>query len=317
VLRQANDLYLEGDQRLLDGLAAYDRETREVHAAWEWLKGTAGAETCPAEILSLVASYPAAFANLMAVRLMPEERIQWLTAGRKANQVLQDRKLEVILASSLGVAYSIMDRYDESQACQVEALQPALAQAREAGENADCAGLVRVLGNLGALFRVRRRYQRALRYLGKQLELARRYNLLREEGRALGTIGRVYLDLGDTPKAIDKYQAELAITTLTGDRRARAIALGGLADAYRVLKDFERARQCLEEDIDITREIGDRRGQAIASWMLGKVYNDMGDLAKAVEYMQALVDYEREIGHQDARWHAEKVADLQARLGGE
>jgi tetratricopeptide (TPR) repeat protein len=84
-----------------------------------------------------------------------------------------------------------------------------------------------------------------------------------------------------------------------------------------VLKDFERARQCLEEDIDITREIGDRRGQAIASWMLGKVYNDMGDLAKAVEYMQALVDYEREIGHQDARWHAEKVADLQAHLGGE
>ncbi len=356
-LQKANDLYLQGSQRALDGLALFDREAREVRAAWAaltnqaiWVDATipAGMETHPTpdvgrhsiaadpalhsiaagsnaatpEDLELIARYPASFANLMAVRLLPEERMQWLAAGRKANRLLGDQELEVVLASSLGMAYYVMDRYAESQVCLEEALQPALAQARSVEAVDDpqrrCVGLVRVLGNLGALFRIKPKTRlRALRYLGKQLDLARRFSLPREEGRALGTLGRVYLDLGDKAKAIEYYQAELAITDVTGDRRARAIALGGLADAYRVLKDFDRAVACFEEDIAISREMGDRRGQAIASWMLGKVYNDMGNLPKAVEWMQVLVDYEREIGHQDARWHAEKVADLQARMRGE
>lgn len=321
VLLRANELYLKGSQTILDGLALFDREAREVRAAWAWLQNGAAADSAAPDLArgELLAKYPAAFANLMAVRLMPEERIQWLATARSANQKSGDLALEVVLASSLGVAYYVLDRHAEAFACQNEALQAARALAKSAGpgEGAKCSGLVRVLGNLGALYRVTRRLPRAIRYLSKQLELARRFGLRREESHALGTLGRVYLDMGDMERSIAHYQAELAIAAEDGDRRAQGIALGGLADVYRVLKNFDRAREYLEQDIAIMGEIGDRRGQAIASWMLGKVYNDQGNLAQAVANMQVLVDYEKEIGHQDAHWHAEKVADLLARMRGE
>jgi tetratricopeptide (TPR) repeat protein len=326
VVTQANELYLQGNQHMLEGLALFDREAREVQAAFEWLKpgGLDGSEPESPQRNELRARLPGAFVNMMGMRLRPEESIAWLTAGRGAARSLGDHALEVLLLGSLGIAYAVMDQGAWALACQEEALQIALADARASAAPRDsepkqaasgsCAGLVRVLGNLGVIFRNQRKTQRAVRYLIKQLELARRWGLRREEGAALGSLGRVYLDIGDTQASIQYYEQNLAISVETGDRRARAIVLGGLGDVYRTCKDFERARQYLEEDIAITHEIGDRRGQAIASWMLGKVYHDQGDLAKAVEWMKVLVDYEKEIGHQDAAWHAEKIADIQSRI---
>lgn len=311
VLKQANQLYLLGNQRILDGLALFDREVGEIRAAWTWLQQGAVADADRAR-LELRAAYPIAFAQLTAVRLTPDERIAWLESGLAAARALEDRASESNLLSSLGVAYYILDRYADALRCQDAALQSGLSEARQPG--GDCDPLARALGNLGALFRATGKTARALRYLQKQLELARRGGLRREEGRALGTLGRAYLDMGAAGQAIASYQDELAITEQTGDRRARAIALGGLGEAYRVQRQYDLAQRNLEEDLAITREIGDRRGQAIASWMLGKVFADAGELAKAVEWMQVLVDYEREIGHQDANWHAKKVADIQARM---
>jgi len=310
VLEQANELYLQGNQRSLDGLALFDREVRESRAAWSWLR--AGGPDDAAR-LELRARYPAAFANLMVLRLLPEERVAWQTSGRDAARALGDKSLEVVLVSSLGSSYYTMERNAESLACQLEAQEIALELAR--GD--DCLPLMRVLGNLGALYRVMGQRERALRALEKQLELARSAGYLREESRALGLMARVYFDLGEIQRAIELSQAGLALTQQTGDRRGQAIALGGLGNAYRLLKDFDKARQYLEQDLAITQEIGDRRGQAIASWLLGKVYQDQGDLPAAVQWMQVLVDYEREIGHQDADWHAEAIAEIQARMQAE
>lgn len=318
VLARANSLYLQGNQRSLEGLALFDREVREIRSAWDWIsegEPLADGSTERAR-QELRARYPAVFATLMGLRLLPEERVIWLTTGLAAAGSLGDRSLEVILVSSLGAGYYVMERNHEALACQLQALVIALELARKS-EGGDCLPLVRVLGNLGALYRVMGQRQRALRYLNKGLDLARRLEDRREEGRALGSLGRVYFDLGAMPRAIEYFHAELQVAEATGDRRGQAIALGGLGNSHRLLKDFEEARQYLERDLAITQEIGDRRGQASASWLLGKVYHDQEDLSNAVRWMQVLVDYEREIGHQDADWRAEAVAEIQARMLGE
>jgi hypothetical protein len=52
----------------------------------------------------------------------------------------------------------------------------------------------------------------------------------------------------------------------------------------------------------------------MASWNLGRVYEQQGDFARAAEFIQARVDYEREIGHLKAEEHAERLAQVRARL---
>jgi hypothetical protein len=63
----------------------------------------------------------------------------------------------------------------------------------------------------------------------------------------------------------------------------------------------------------INREIGHRQGEAFCCWNLGLLYED-SDPAQSVELMSICVAYEREIGHPDAEQHAQRIAQIQARL---
>ena len=186
LLEQVNERFLQGDKGMLEALALFDSESLEIRAAWEWILQGPPEDR---ERLELRHHFPGAFANLMAVRLLPNERIAWLEAGKAAARPAGDRPLEILLATSLGLAYYVMDNTRDGLACQLEALPVALALARETG---DCRGLARVLGNLGLIYRATNHTLRARRYFEKQLVLARRAGDRNEEGWALGNLGRAY-----------------------------------------------------------------------------------------------------------------------------
>jgi tetratricopeptide (TPR) repeat protein len=84
--------------------------------------------------------------------------------------------------------------------------------------------------------------------------------------------------------------------------------------AYKRLGEHQRAIELYEQQRAIAREIGDRWGEASASWNLGASYVVLGELRKAVEALQLGVDIYRAIRHPNAEGHAQRLAQLRAKL---
>jgi tetratricopeptide (TPR) repeat protein len=100
--------------------------------------------------------------------------------------------------------------------------------------------------------------------------------------------------------------------SVTGTAREKPWA--NLGNAYKNLGETRRAIEFHEQDLAIAREIGDRRGEGTASWNLGLALEKQGELARAIQLMQVCVDYERELGHPDAEADAARVEEIRARL---
>jgi tetratricopeptide (TPR) repeat protein len=89
-------------------------------------------------------------------------------------------------------------------------------------------------------------------------------------------------------------------------------ASGNLGLAYAALGETRRAIEFHEQDLAIAREISNQRGEAHAYWNLGLTFEKLGETSRAAEVMQVCVDYEREIGHPDAEEDAAYVERLRA-----
>ena len=125
---------------------------------------------------------------------------------------------------------------------------------------------------------------------------ARKLGNREDEGMALGNLGLAYSDLGETRKAIQYYEQDLAIARETGDRRGEGMTLGNLGSAYYQLGETRKAIEYYEQDLAIAREIGDRRGEGRALGNLGIAYRALGETRKAIEYYEQRLDIARETG---------------------
>lgn len=83
--------------------------------------------------------------------------------------------------------------------------------------------------------------------------------------------------LGETSRAIQFCEQQLAIVREIGDRRGEGNALGNLGLAYADLGETHRAIQLYEQRLTIAREIGDRRGEGNALGNLGVAYKNLGE----------------------------------------
>jgi tetratricopeptide (TPR) repeat protein len=88
----------------------------------------------------------------------------------------------------------------------------------------------------------------------------------RGEGNALGNLGNAYADLGETRKAIDYYEQDLAIARAIGDRRGEGSALTNMGLALRTT-DAEAAREKLRQALAIFAAIEDPNAARVAAWL--------------------------------------------------
>ena len=87
------------------------------------------------------------------------------------------------------------------------------------------------------------------------MEIAREIGDRRGEGATLGNLGTVYADLGETPRAIELYERQLAIVREIGDRRGEGAALGNLCEALAKAGERGQAIARLQEALEIFEEI--------------------------------------------------------------
>ena len=276
VLTLANNLYLEGDEEMMNGLALFDLERVNVEAGQAWAAVNAGNDD---EAARLCSSYGGT-ASLLDLRHNPRQRIQWLEAALASARRLGDRRAEGVHLGNLGNAY--IELGEPSRA--IEYHEQALAISRDTGDRqAESADL----GNLGLTHADLGEPRRAIEYYEQALAISRALGDRRGASNALGNLGIAYRQLGEPRRATEYHEQALEISREIGDRRGEGTDLGNLGVAYRQLGEPRRAIEHYEQQLEIASEIGDRRGEGADLWNTALALDELGDRAGAVANAEA------------------------------
>ena len=277
VLASAKQLYLEGGESLLRGLALFDLEWGNIQAGHAWV--AAQADAADADVARLGMSYPASGIYVLSLRQHSRERIRWWEIALAAARQLQDREGEGATLSNLGLAYADLGETHRA----IQFYEQTLLMHREIG-NRSGEGIV--LSNLGNAYADVGKTRRAIQLYEQRLTIAREVGDRRGEGIALGNLGTAYADLSETRRAIQFSEQHLAIVREIGDRRGEGIALSNLGSAYADLGETRRAILFFEQTLLILREIGDRRGEGNVLWNMSLVLDHLGERAQAINHAE-------------------------------
>jgi tetratricopeptide (TPR) repeat protein len=151
------------------------------------------------------------------------------------------------------------------------------------------------LANLGVVYLNMGQSRRAIEYFEKALAIARETKNRHYEGSALTNLARAYHGL-EASRAIDYCEQALAIHRETGDRRAESITLSSLGNAYDSLGNMRRAIESHQQSLEIDREIGDRRSESHQLGNLGNAYCELGEAQRGIELYEQALAIQREIG---------------------
>ena len=231
VLAKADDLYLEGGNSIIEGLAMFDLNWVNIQFANAWSTKCADKDKQAAELCS---TFPNAGAYLLALRQNPQERIQWLESALSSSQYLKDRHTEGLHLGNLGNAFYHLGEYRKAISFYKRRLIIAI-------EIKDRPGEGNVLGNLGRAYAALSEPRRAIEFFKQALTFAREDGDKRKEGVWLSNLGLAYPDLGDFDKAIGAYKQALTIDQAISDSRGEGVDLGNLGLAYASLGENQIA----------------------------------------------------------------------------
>ena len=227
-----------------------------------------------------------------------------VAAGERALSVADQLDDKHLLGLSL-VAYASVLGWAGRRVEAAEVLQRAVAVAdgpdRIAGGGGPTAGAADVSAQaqvqLGSVLRELQRYDEATRVLRDVLQA--RDAVPREEAMALGVLGTIEMETGNSAEAVQLYTQAMERSVTLGFRRGegvnlvnRAVAHSVLSDLGSALADFEAAAQCFAA-------LRDSRGEAMVRVNLAFVHHSvLGDDVTAGEQARQAMHFFEEIEDQ-------------------
>ena len=163
VLRQADELYLQGGEGVLAGLALFDLEAENLRAGQAWAAAHAERDDQAAAWSS---DYPDEGAYVLSLRLHPREWLAWLQAGLNGARLLGNRAAAGRHLNNLGTAYWALGEPRQA----FEFYEQDLAIAREIGDRREEGS---ALGNLGLAYVDLGQTRRAIEFYEQHLAIAR------------------------------------------------------------------------------------------------------------------------------------------------
>jgi tetratricopeptide (TPR) repeat protein len=295
------ELYLKG--QVLEGLALFDRERRQIDAAWQWLMEQPQSDETDTLLLDFADA--AAYVGELRYNVV-RERIPQLESQAAAARRLGHKGHEFTALGNLGNAYFSRGDYPRA----IEYHGQALAGMKELR---DRRGEGIALGNLGLTYHNLGDYSKSVEYLEQCLSIAREMGDQRGEAIAIGNLGISYDNLGNYCKSVEYMERALSGTRELGDRHGEGAALTNLGISYHSLGDYRRATEYYEQALSINHEIGDIVGETAVLSNLGSAYQAISDYANAGSYHeQALSRCEEILGsnHPDTAISLNNLAEL-------
>ncbi|HUP43853.1 MAG TPA: tetratricopeptide repeat protein [Thermoanaerobaculia bacterium] len=145
-------------------------------------------------------------------------------------------------------------------------------------------------------------------YLVRALVVQNRLGNAKGRADALNALGIAHGELGETERAVERYEEAAAVRQRIGDRRGYAASLTNLGTLQFLAGDFDAGRARLEEALAIRSEIGDRQGLAYLENEFGILEEERGRYTEALEHFRRALQMRQELG--DRRAIAESLNNV-------
>jgi tetratricopeptide (TPR) repeat protein len=303
VLAAANQLFLQGNDGIMRGLALFDSERINIETGHDWAVSQSADNNIAAR---LCVAFSGEGVSVIRLRHHARQSIPWLEAAIAAAKRLGSRQAEGAALGNLGIAYASLGENHRA----IEFYEKASVIAREIGDRREeCASL----GNLGLAYVALGETRRSAEFCEKALVIAREIGNRRDEGNSLGNLGIAYLALGESRRAIELFEQHLTVAREIGDRRSEGNALDSLGLAYSALGKTRRAIEFHERTLVISREIGDRSSEGNALWNSALDFEQLGNRVEAAARAEGALEIFQQIEDPNAaavqvaltKWRAE------------
>ncbi len=172
--------------------------------------------------------------------------------------------------------YHLLSNPEKSE----EYLITGLETARNNGDSLAVAKTYLLLSQLGAL---QGRYDEALRYDKKYLEIFAVKDDKAKIAQGLNNIGDDYMNLGFYNNAYDYYQRARKMAIEINDELMLAISSYNVGTVLKQMGQLEQAKKYILTSMDLSREIDDVEGIAYSLKDLGEIYRMENDFENSLE----------------------------------
>jgi len=111
-----------------------------------------------------------------------------------------------------------------------------------------------------------------------------------EEAMSLGTLGLVYNELADYPRALELYEDALRIGREIKHEPTIFRCLGNLGGVYFELYKYDAALTCFEEVLAYNERVNDPKAIAAGLSNVGSVHKEQGNSVRAIEYFRRALE---------------------------
>jgi CHAT domain-containing protein/tetratricopeptide (TPR) repeat protein len=139
------------------------------------------------------------------------------------------------------------------------------------------------------------RFDEAVPYLQKALEIARPVDAQRSIAMSLGNLGLCYISLGDLDQAMRSYNDAEALSAKIGLRDVEPLWLTSIGNIYMNRGDLDRAAAYQQRALTIARDVGNDTSAAMVLNNLALVSLRKGDLAAAQSYNDQALTIKRQL----------------------
>jgi len=168
----------------------------------------------------------------------------------------------------------------------IEYVEHCLALREEHSPKKDIA--VTLSGLAWVFLQLKGELDRALKYAGRGLAVAKESKNKYEIGFAFLTMATLYSQIGDLDRSIMFSEQSVAIYKELNNKRMVAIVLNNMSDAFRKIGDLDRALECLEESLVLRSEVGNLREVAVVHDIIIQILIEKGDLERAQQFLNDL-----------------------------
>ena len=195
VARDAKELYKQGGDNVLQGLALFELEWPHIRAGQAWAAAHAEGDD---EAARLCSDYPDAAVDLLDLRLHPRDLIAWFESALRAARRLGDEQAEAVHLGSLGSVYYRKGEWDRA----IESHEQSLTIKERVGA---IHGMATTYNNLGLVYAGKGEWDRAIKFCEQSLETKDQVGDIHGMAVTYMNLGGVYSRKGEWDRAIELF----------------------------------------------------------------------------------------------------------------
>ena len=152
-----------------------------------------------------------------------------------------------------------------------------------------------IMGDLGLLYQKLSKYDTAIEYHNKCVEIYKKHGFNRGLSNQYNDIGNIYTKLGQFQKAMDIYKVSYAMKKQTNNKADIAGSFTNIGNTYSHLGDLDKALTYLDSANILHKELKDFNGLSIVEEHLGTIKLKQGETLEAKKHFDSAVYFATKI----------------------